>query len=95
MKGNESRIYKNAEKQAEEAGIKFGRLEKKKVVNGTLCGFFTQIEGEPMVYHWGYHSIFTTINNYKNGVTEDEVIEEEIEDAIEYEFEVGEVYETI
>lgn len=93
--GNNSRIYKNAEAQAEEAGIKFGRLERKKIVDGTLCTFFTQIPNEKMVYHWGYNSIFTLIENYKNDVTEEELEEEVLEEVEEYDFEIGEVYATI
>jgi hypothetical protein len=81
-----SAIFLNAQKKAKEANVMFDRLERTIKHNGTLAHFFTKVEGEKSVYHYGYHSIFEAIQTQQNkidGIVEDE----EIFDDEEYDFE--------
>jgi hypothetical protein len=81
-----SAIFLNAQKKAKEANVSFDRLDRTLKKNGTLVHFFTKIEGEETVYHYGYHSIFETIQAQQNKI-DGIVEEEEIFDDEEYDFE--------
>ena len=64
--GNNSNIYKNAKGQAEDLKMRFERLQPAVKHEGTLAHFITQVDGQKVVYHYGYHSIFQTFEAEKN-----------------------------
>ena len=78
-----SKIFEYTSKKAEEAGLKFGRLERTLLHNGTLAHFWTQYEDEPRVLHYGYNSILNEVERASNGGLLEEELEEYVEPEIQ------------
>lgn len=94
----ESKCYLNTLKRAEEAGMEFGRLEVKKMVDGSLCSFYTKRKGEKRKYFWGYYYINQEIDACLKDMTVEEMLEQDKEEepeVLEYELHGTEVYATI
>ena len=92
--GNNSNIYKNAKSQAEDLKMRFERVQPAVKHEGTLAHFITQVDGQKVVYHYGYHSIFQTFEAEKNrqlGIVPKE--EQDFEEETTYEFEPEEKLE--
>ena len=84
MSKPESKIFKKAKALAEQNNFEFKRITPAKLLNGTLQHFTTyDKETGEFKYHYGYHSILSTLNRE---VEEEEEYEEDEECQEDYEF---------